>query len=180
MASAFLSSSQWVKRMEEFFDQSDYDESGDLSIEDFYVWIQNIKEEVNPDTILLEKLRKAATDYWETAGMKPGLRFNKKDFVEMMANYMASSEVKKFFIEYINAAFDAVDTNHDGYLSLDEYKKFLKASNFDDNAADIAFQIVDKNNDGRILRKELIDFNYDFWFIPDDQASAGLYGPNYN
>ena len=73
MASAFLSSSQWVKRMEEFFDQSDYDKSGDLSIEDFYVWIQNIKEEVNPDTILLEKLRKAATDYWETAGMKPGL-----------------------------------------------------------------------------------------------------------
>ena len=43
----------------------------------------------------------------------------------------------------------------------------------------MAFDIIDTNHDGKLSREELIDFNMKFWFYPDNEETAGLYGPRY-
>ncbi len=49
---AYKNSPKWVKRMEEFFDQSDLNKNGTLSIEDFYIWIKQLESEVKPEKAL--------------------------------------------------------------------------------------------------------------------------------
>ena len=185
MAAAYTSSPKWVKRMEELFDQSDLNKDGYLSIEDFEQWVENIKKEVKATPDLIEKLLKAARDYWGEAGLIKGVRYAKDQFVKETAKFMANEKSKHdegkeiFLTKYMDAVFDVVDTNHDGYLQLNEYEKMMKASNFDAGTAKSAFDTIDTNHDGKLSRKELKDYTFQFWFIPGDTKSAGFFGLKY-
>lgn len=78
-----------------------------------------------------------------------------------------------------DALFDVADTNHDGFITLDEYEKVLNASHFDAGTTKIVFDTIDKNHNGKISRKELKDYNFDFWYSPDGAESAGMFGAKY-
>ncbi len=69
MAAAYKNSPKWVKRMEELFDQSDLNKNGTLSIEDFYIWIEQLEKEVKPEKALLTKLRQKCKAFWENVGL---------------------------------------------------------------------------------------------------------------
>ena len=186
MASAYKNSPKWMKRMGEFFHQSDLNKNGFLSIEDFETWIKNIEKETKADTALIEKARKAMRDYWESVGLKPGVKLAKEQFLDNMAEVAVAERAKfeagdksSLFARYTEAVFDVVDTNHNGFLELGEYEKMMKASNFDAGTAKIAFDVIDANHDNKISRQELLDYNAKFWNYPDDKESAGFYGHKY-
>jgi Ca2+-binding EF-hand superfamily protein len=186
MASAYKDSPVWVKRMEEYFVQSDLNKDGYLSIEDFKMWSDNLEREVEADASILQKARKATLEYWEAAcGLKPGVQLTKEQFIENMSKHSATEKAKfddgitPLAFPYLDALFDAVDTNRDGYLQLDEYKKMMKASNFGAGTAKIVFDIIDANHDGKLSREELKSYNVKFWFTPDDPEAAGLFGAKF-
>lgn len=185
MAAAYLNSPKWVKRTEEFFDQSDMNKDSFLSIEDFELWVDNIEKETKAAPYLIEKFRKANREYWVTLGLKPGVRFTKEQYVDLMSKFAAAEKAKydegkePFFFKWIDAMFDVVDTSCDGYLQLDEYENMMKASNFSAGTAKINFDIIDTNHDGKLSRQELKEYNLGFWFFADDAKSAGMFGPKY-
>ena len=186
MSSVYKSCPKWMKRIEEFFHQSDLNKDSFLSIEDFEIWIENIEKETKANPALIEKARIAMREYWESVGLKPGVRLTKEQFVDTMAE-VALRERAKFeagdkeslFVRYLEATFDVVDTNRNGFLELNEYEKMMKASNFDAGTAKMAFDVIDTNHDEKLSRQELLDYNAKFWYYPDDQEAAGLYGPKY-
>ena len=185
MAAAYKNSPKWVKRMEEFFDQSDLNRNGTLSIEDFYLWIENLEKELKPDPALFEILREQSDIYWGSVGLKPGVHLTKQEFIDGMAEIAGDERAaydrgeKTPASQYSNAVFDVTDTNHDGFIQLSEYQKMMRASNFDANTAEYAFKLIDANHDGKLSRQELLDYNSKFWSSPDDPKAAGLYGPKY-
>lgn len=187
MASAFKNSPQWVKRMEQFFIQSDLDKNNRLSIEDFELWDANLRKEiVKADPALLEKLHEATRVYWEEAcGLKPGVQLTKDQFVDRMSEVAAAErdrydgqKVSPRFFQVADALYDVADTNRDGFLTVDEYEKVLKATHFDAGTAKIIFDVIDENHDGKISRQELKNYNFNFWFVPDSKL-AGMYGAKY-
>ena len=183
MADAYKSSPAWVKRMEEFFVQSDLNHDGYLSIEDFDIWSDNLEREASEaDPVLLQKARKATRELWESAGLKPGVFLTKEQFVDNMAK-VSISEVAKhregkesLFFNFIETVFDVVDTNNKGYLDLKDYELMMRVSNFDAGTAKMVFDIIDANHDGKLSREELRVYNIKFWFTPDSPEAAGLYG----
>ena len=187
MAAAYKDNPRWVKRMEEFFVQSDLNKDGSLSIQDFDIWSDNLEREVKAEPALLKKARKATRDFWESTGLKPGVLLSKEQFVEKVAEVAVAEKAsfdegklkESLFFTMMETVFDAVDTNRDGYLQLNEYATMNKASNFDDGTAKILFDIIDKNHDGKLSRKELLEYNIKFWFTPDDPEAAGLYGAKF-
>jgi hypothetical protein len=185
MATVYKNSPAWVKRMEEFFVQSDLNKDGYLSIEDFDLWSDNLEREVKADASLLQKSRKATRDFWVASGLEPGVLLTKDQFIDNMSKLSAAEKARlddgkdPLFYTFIDAVFDAVDTSNDGYLQLDEYEKMMKVSNFDAGTAKIVFDIIDANHDGKLSREEVRRYNINFWFTPDHPKAAGLYGPKF-
>ena len=186
MADAYKNSPGWVKRMEEFFVQSDLNKDGYLSIEDFDMWSDNLEREASEaDPALLQKARKATRELWESTGLKPGVLLTKEQFVNSMAEVSVSEVAKaqegkeSLFFYFIESVFDVIDTNSKGYLDLKDYELMMRVSNFDAGTAKIVFDVIDANNDGKLSREELRVYNVKFWFTPDDPKAAGLYGPKF-
>ena len=186
MAFVYKNNPKWMKRIEEFFHQSDLNNDNFLSIEDFEIWIENIKKETKADTVLIERADTAMREYWESVGLKPGVKLTKEQFFDNLAEVALKERAKyeagdkeSLFVCYMEAIFDVVDTNRNGFLELNEYEKMMKASNFDAGTARMAFDVIDANHDGKLSRQELFDYNAKFWYYPDDQEAVGMYGPKY-
>ena len=175
-----------MKRNEEFFHQTDLNKDGLLSIEDFDQLIENLEKETKADAVLIEKARIAMREYWESVGLKPGVKLTKEQYLSNLAEVALKERAKyeagdkeSLYVRYIEALFDVIDTNHNGFLELNEFEKLVKASNFEAETAKMAFDVVDANHDGKVSRQELLDYNAKFWYYPDFQDSAGMYGPKY-
>ena len=175
-----------MKRSEEFFHQSDHNNDGFLSIEDLEIWIDNIEKETKADTVLIEKARIASREYWESVGLKPGVKLTKEQYLDNLAEVALKERAKyeagdkeSLYVRYLDALFDVIDVNHNGFLELNEFEKLVKASTFEAGTAKRIFDVMDANHDGRLSRQELLDYNAKFWYYPDDQESVGMYGPKY-
>ena len=186
MASAYKNSPEWIKRMEALFDQTDRNKDGFLSIEDFSFWSDNLERQEKPDPVLMQKARKATNEFWESTGLKPGIKLTKEQFIDGMIELAMIEKAKHLegnedsvHTRFIESLFDLFDTNQSGFIELNEYERLLLACNYDAGSANIVFNIVDADHNGKISRKELRDYNTKFWFFPEDTEATGMYGPKF-
>lgn len=182
---AFKNSTKWVKRMEEFFKQTDTNKNNYLSIEDFEVWVENIAKEVQPDPQLVDRLYEVVREFWGECGMKPGVKLNQNEFIDKMAEFAVAEHARikrgeqPLLYKLDDVFYDAADTNRDGFLQMDEYEKVQMAVGFDSGTAKTAFAIIDKNHDGKLSRDELNESDFNFWFTVDDAQSTGMFGAKF-
>lgn len=185
MASAFKNSEKWVKRMEEFFKQTDLNNDNYLSIENFELWVNNIAKEVQPDPSLVDRLHEVVREFWGECGLKPGIKLAKNEFIDKMAEFAVVENARRdrgedpLLYKLDDIFYDAADTNRDGFLSMEEYEKVQMACNFDAGTARMAFAIIDKNHDGKLSRDELNESDFNFWFTVDDAESSGMFGAKF-
>ena len=72
------------------------------------------------------------------------------------------------------------DINHDGVVTLEEFRTVMKiAYGCDAEEADATFRLIDANKNGKIERKELTNYELNYWFDLNDEASKGLYGAKF-
>ena len=185
MASTYQNNPKWVKRMEILFEQNDMDKDGRVTLEDFEAWSDNIEREASATPELFQKARRATREFWVSTGLEPGVSITRDQFVTQMSEFIPKEKAKfdegkdPMFFKFMDATFDVLDSDKDGYLNMDEHATMMKVSNFDPSAAMQAFNTVDTNHDGRIARQQFKDFNLAFWFIPDDAKAEGMYGPKF-
>ena len=77
-----------------------------------------------------------------------------------------------------DAVYDVADTNKNGFVSSDEYRRIFQACNLPESAADEAFKVADANHDGKIDRQELNNYEFKFWFETGTigQEAKGFFG----
>ena len=82
-------------------------------------------------------------------------RFQENEFLRSVDGLGFSSDTQE--LPAIEAAFDTLDTNSDGELSLDECRAQLHANGCTDEAVDVIFSTLDLNSDGGVCREEFVD-----------------------
>ena len=124
-------------------------------------------------------------EFWGACGLKPGVRLSKEQFVQNMADFAVTEHERiarkeePLLYKLDDIFCDAADTNRDGFLQLDEYETVQTAIGFDAGTAKTAFDVIDKNHDGKLSRDELNEHDFNFWFTLNDADSKGMFGPKY-
>ena len=184
----FRMNTDWVYRMNEVFKVVDISKKGYITVEDWELWIDNIERDISPDPTLVAKLRKSLREFCgaEGIGLTPGKKATLEEFLnDLMPKFSAAQGDMKLrgesLLYQLNQDwFNIVDTANDGiWVTLDGYKKVMKACNFDDSAAEATFQLLDKENVGKVERSKLIEMEFNFWFTPGHQESKGMFGDTF-
>ena len=165
----YLGNAAWVKRIEQLYDSYDLNKNGYLTKEEFHTSINKLALKVTDRPELIDKLRKTTVEITDALGLSEGVKADKKTFLELLAAFVVGEKAKmdkgeETLIQKHNVAlFDIVDRNHDGNLGWDEYKSVMDASGFDEATTKAAFDMLDKNKNGKIDRKELAAADLQFW-----------------
>ena len=63
------------------------------------------------------------------------------------------------------ALFRALDISGDGFIDKKEWANYLKVRQTyaNQSQADVSFDSIDKNKDGKLSMEEFVDFSVDFW-----------------
>ena len=85
---------------------------------------------------------------------------------------MPRDEAKAAATPVIGGLFDALDTDGDGYISAEEYARFLRANGAGADAVTEAVQRVLGDQDGRLSRDEYVDLMFDYYLSDDQEARA--------
>ena len=169
-----MNNETWVARMKTLFDFVDLNKNGTMEVEDWLRYVDNINREVKPDTRLYENLRQAMLNNIAAMGLTPGKKLTKDEYVKNMADMAVRENAKrsrgeKTYLEILeNAWYAIMDINHDGVVTLDEYRIVLKVCNFSAEEAEAGFRAMDTNKNGKVELKELIDHELNYWFPRND------------
>jgi len=79
-------------------------------------------------------------------------------------------KIDPFFPE----AFEIIDTNRDGSISLKEWENFYVALGIDIKHAPASFQDMDTDGDGTVSKEEFRSYNMDYFCSPKNNL---LFGP---
>ena len=170
MADKFLGNPEWVQRIEKLFDTMDLNKNSYLELVDWLQMVRNIEKETKADAALIAKLEEAMREYCAGMGLTPGKKSTREQFVKDMAAFAVSERSKKaageqpLLFKANNAWHNVVDTNHDGYLTLDEYRIIARACNLKVATADAMFARIDTNKDGKVPKDELNEAEYRYWY----------------
>ena len=161
----------------------DQNKDGTIEVKDFEDMLNNINREVKPNAEDYENLRQTTMKHIGNMGITPGKKVTKDEYVENMAKMAVVENAKKCKGEKTSLAmvndalYEVMDINHDGVVTLDEFRTVMKvAYGCTDEEVEAGFHIIDTNNNGTIEREELTAHEVNFWFGLDDEASKGLYG----
>ena len=178
-AQDYLNNAKWVRRISQMFEDTDIDKKGYVSTTDVMKFVDNLAKETDrPD--LIAKLRGVTLEWAAAIGIKEGVKSNKQEYLKLMAAMAVSENAKvkrgekSLIYKLDNALFDVVDVNHDGSITLNDFKLVMKAFNFDEATSEAGFTALDRNKDGKIDRSEFIETEFKFWFSLDDLDAQGI------
>lgn len=184
-AQDYLNNAKWVRRISQMFHDTDVDMNGYISIADFMKFADNLAREAPDHPDLITNLRAVMVEWASAIGIKEGVKASKEDYLKLMAAMAVSENAKvkrgekSLIYKVDNALFDVVDVNHDGNITLNEYKLVMKAFNLDEASSEAGFAAVDRNKNGKIDRNEFIETEFKFWFSLDDPDAQGILGEKF-
>ena len=183
-AQDYLNNTKWVKRISEMYDDTDTDKNGYISNTDILKFADNLAKETDcPE--MITKLREVMLEWAAAMGLEEGVKANKQQFLKMVAEMAVSENAKvkrgekTLLYKLDNALFDVVDANHDGTITLNEFKVVMKAYNYDEELSEASFAAMDKNKNGKIERDEFIETEFKFWFSLDEPDILRILGDKF-
>ena len=179
----FLKDDQWVHRIESLFNLLDYNKNGYIDKGDWELWVDNINKACKPDPqSLIDRLYETTGAYFAAIGIKSGRQLTCDEFVKAFSKFAVQERAKRergeepLLYPMNDAVYDVADTNKDGFVTVDEYRRIFKACNLPESAADAAFKVADANSDGKIDREELNNYEFKFWFDTGAHMAKGMFG----
>ena len=97
-------------------------------------------------------------------------RVSKDDWLKKVAEMAATDQerIKRgeepLLARTTGTFFDVMDTNKDGFVTLEDFKLGYGAIGWDAAGAEQTFKAVDKNNTGKVGRKDMIESAHEFWY----------------
>lgn len=161
------------QKMKTYFKRIDFDKDGKITRKDFEGMAQRFIKE--GDKKFSEEQKKdmetTLTAVWDKflSTMGGGDAIDEGAFVNSLMKLKGDKAGLKACIEGpLPLFFHAVDTNNDGQIEGDEYKRFFDVIGLDPKMAESSFKAIDANNDGMLSLEEFRTAGTDF-FLDDNQ-----------
>jgi Ca2+-binding EF-hand superfamily protein len=101
-----------------------------------------------------------------------------EQYLAEMYHTMTDKDLKKKVHKFLPYLFQAVDKDHSGEISIQEFKLFFECLGLTDRDAEIAFRAIDKNGDGMISIKEFVKLGREFFLTENPKrVSKNFWGP---
>ena len=179
-AEEFLANEPWCQRLRGIFAIHDKEKRGFLTVSDIVKSTKKFEDASKADPILLEKLSKEMMNYYGAMGITEGAKVTEEEFLQHSAKFAAEEIAKKdkgVIKKMSDAYFDVLDVHNDGGITLNEWKAAMKASDFDEESAQMMFKLADTNQNGKLERNELNDFQYNY-FCQIGNSNSNSEGPS--
>ena len=171
-----------LKKMRTHLKRLDYNEDGHISREDYDLMARKLAEYSEMTDKQSVSVCKKFMKLADTMNLKPGLKIPLEKAAQSASKSilsMSPEEQKTMVHSSHNLLFDAIDTNKDGHICLEEFKVYFYVIAPELPEADIvrAFNAVDVNKSKKISRKEFLAAADDFLNgVEETEISKSFYG----
>lgn len=95
-----------------------------------------------------------------------------------MHHVVNDKDLRKKVHRFLPYLYRAVDKDHSGSISLNEFKLFFRCLGLTEEDAAVSFAVIDKNGDGQVTLDEFLKLGRDFFLTErEDNASRLFWGP---
>lgn len=131
------------------------------------------------DTPEYQRNRNASLEEWQGlchgADVDEDGRVSRDEFLRYADAYLADRDaVRAYARGDVQLLFDAMDTDGDGVITVDEYRGYLEVCGVETEAADTFFGHADLDRDGRITRAEMSHAMEEFLVSEDPRAGGNF------
>ncbi len=173
------------KKLEQMFSIFDLNGDGRINWADYVRRMAALAEHCGWDANSPQYLRnhRFAEEEWaalcESADVDRDGDVTRDEFLRYGDRFLDNrSAVRAYARGDVQLLFDAMDTDADGSITVDDYRTFLEVSGADASAADAFFAHADIDRNGRITRSEMAHAFEEF-LVSEDPGAGGnwLFGP---
>ena len=149
----------------------DLDKDGKISRKDFELIVDKNDYPNKADN---DKLRQAINTMCDVIGLGPGVALSYEEYAARVRQVLSDPTVEKAIRAVLDAYFDCLDKDKNGFISLKEYEVFYSGLGkaVDPSEVKTAFDSLDKNKNGKIERQEFVDFAYEFFYTTENKHGA--------
>nr|AIW06421.1 putative photoprotein-like protein [Ocyropsis maculata] len=163
----------WKLSMIDFFSIEDRNGDGFITLEEIIANTAPLEEHCSASTEKMKALAQGLTEFWTEAGIKPGKKVSKKNFLKGLSKLgekeleRESKGIPTLHSAVANALFDIIDENDNNQLSEKEIRNWMAASGLNPEDAVQIMRDADYREKGYITREELIESEFCSFFRPD-------------
>lgn len=162
------------QKLERFFDLVDVQKDGTVTKEDFIEWGRRVSHS-SGITFDSEIQRAFLTVYNSYFGNGTGESVEQwVEFIGMMSNLPNAIEMGANTAVKI---FQAIDSNHDGHVSFNEFRVFIEALGLSSKDAEMSFRMIDKDGNGELSKKEVSEAFAHYLFDKEPSPAQNFFGP---
>ena len=172
-----------LRKLKTVFTRYDVDNDGYISRDDFELMAEKMNKLCNATGEQAESCHKSFMHVADVFGYKHGAKLARDEAAANMNEAMLKlpiEEQRAMCDNFHSAIFDAVDSNGDGHISLEEYKVYAKAltPKLSDEDQVKSFNLIDADKNGEISREEFLDAAYVYLHtFEENEITEIFYGP---
>jgi len=153
----------WRRRIRTFFSVIDFDGDGQLTEKDCDEVADRYVELGKLDAVSAKRVRRKLTDLFrEFLGTSTNASPISSDDLVNVFEKAGLDKLAQACVKFFGLLFDLIDVNGDGVVGREEYQLFAKVLKLEPENADISFNAVDADGDGRISYDEFINATIEY------------------
>ena len=175
-AKQLLESPFWNQKLDCAIFATDVDKDGLITRKDFKLLAQRYKDLGDLSREQQQRIDTCMMKLCDSVGLTDDTKqFTYEEFKRGHANIDSLSQVLD---TNFRIAFDALDVNGNGVVSMQEWELHYKGMGIDPKYAKASFKAMDTNGDGVVSLEEFTAYNVEFFSTTENKLnSAILYGP---
>ena len=150
----------------------DLDSDGKISRHDFEVLLEKSAEgEKNPAR---QALKQAVLKMCDAFGLVGDASFSYEEYAKRVQEKLQDPAVEAAVRQVLQAYFDLLDIDKNGYITLKEYSVFMQSlKHADPEETEAAFKSIDTSGDEKIQRAEWVNYAFEFFFTAKNDLGSG-------
>ena len=170
-----------VRKLRTCFASVDVENKGYITTDDFKETARRFVVYGKLDKKQGKAITKAIQDISDNVGIKEGDKMTLEQYLAGAVKLCEDPLGPDYTRALMRVLFDAVDANHDGVISSEDFRLYFKCMGINEAHAKSSFDGIDANHDGLITKEEFLAAAIEFFYGFDTTSGATqFYGPLVN
>ncbi|XP_055609463.1 sarcoplasmic calcium-binding protein-like [Uranotaenia lowii] len=170
----------WRRKMRTLHGLLDVNNDGVISYDDFRLLTEKFGSLGHLDDRAKDEFREIMKSTWteQWGEITPYNLITVEQYLADMHHVVNDKDLRRKVHRFLPYLYRAVDKDHSGAISLNEFKLFFRCLGLTEENAAVSFAVIDKNGDGQITLDEFIKLGRDF-LLTENEANASrlFWGP---